>query len=55
MGIPAYKLNNLVCAHFSQIETSASYFPIIRTENWENLPYKLFDSTATGTCNFDMF
>jgi hypothetical protein len=48
MGIEAYQRNGFVCSQFSQIESSMSYFPILREDNWENVPYKLVDTSSAG-------
>ena len=48
MRIQAYVQDNYVCAHLSHMETTQSYFPILREENWEDQAYKLFDSTSIG-------
>jgi hypothetical protein len=48
MGIEAYKNGKYICAKFSVISSSQSYFPIIRIEKWETAPYLLFDSESLG-------
>ena len=48
METNAYRVNKKVCSNFEQLSGSASYFPILRTKNWREKPYNLFDSNSLG-------